>query len=53
MLKYQYLIDQAAKDGDNDRVLELLVEQKDYYDFFGYGTTEERAEWYASKGRVQ
>lgn len=46
LLKFDMQIDQAAEAGDNDLCLELVRDQKEWYEYFGYGEREEVFEYY-------
>lgn len=45
VLRFDLQIDKAAAEGDNDLCLELLRDQRDWYEFFGYGDADEMAEY--------
>lgn len=51
MLRFELQINQAAQNGDNDRCLELVRDQRDWYEHFGYGSPEERAKYWATKDK--
>lgn len=49
MLRFDAAIDKAASEGDNDLCMELVRDQRDWYEFFGYGEDEERQEYWRRK----
>lgn len=49
LLRYDIQIENASRDGDNDLCMELARDQRDYYEFFGYGDYEERIEYLRRK----
>lgn len=48
-LKFDLQIDLASRNGENDLCLELVRDQRDYYEFFGYGTPDEWEEYWRRK----
>lgn len=53
MLKFQFQIDKAAREGENDLAMNLVQDQREWYETFGYGTPAEREEYWRSKGERQ
>jgi hypothetical protein len=51
-LKFDFEIEKASTAGDNDLAMEMVRNQRDWYEYFGYGTREEIYEYWARKAET-
>lgn len=49
LLKFDLQINKAAAEGENDLALELVRDQRDWYEYFGLGDAEEMEEYWRRK----
>lgn len=49
LLTFDLQIERAAAEGENDLAMNLSKDQSDWYEFFGYGDDDERAEYWRRK----